>query len=1003
MQHRAFETGTPPKSRVGTTYALTITRMNVLKQQIPHNSQKNSIYDAIRLVVLGLKYSGSIDGGKMLTSRGRALFLSLALMFVCALQPRVAFAQKSISVDVQNMPDTTHLEFSGRSSWNYDLRKSKKKKDLVVFTVSALSSDAIKKLKTLRDDVIRKVEVINVGVDGKYEVHFFLKNSTVNHFDYLTEEPSRLIVDFYLAPEKKNKEKIVKNTPKHKKPKSLKVKKRQKTQIVKAKNSRKKTRSPAGTDYILAEKNAEIDLKNQPMRFEKKNALDLKHGIFDGADPKIQRFRIKDKDINPLALQNSKRNIYLRFPVLDLQLPYLQVLWKNPPKYKVLAEENKENKIVRLLVRLFEDKNIAMFDKSMKFFREQYPESKYMEIVDYMEADLHYHRWRESGSLNEFEAAMIKYRQIIERYPNSALLERTYMLVGYSYLKRKDAFTTLRMMQKFLTRRPNTKFRDKAELAIADSFLRLNRFKEAIKTYRKVAKNGKYLKNRIEANYLVGDAYYKKGDYKTSAREFEEVYRKFPTSWKNYPNAKFHLPESHFWLGNYKKSMDGFIDFLQRFPDHKFGGYAMTRLGELLEIFGAPQKRVLGAFLEGYFRYRDTPGGALARVRVLTAKMKDMKAKELAKAEEELSEIIKKSDLNKVDQFVVVKQADGFYERRNFQRSNDVLISFYQKNPTKTNFRVFNDRIIRNITSQVKEHLQTNKFLHALKEISRHKDAWLKKADRIDLQFYTGQAYEMAGVYDESEKEYRTTLNRLYALKGTQELRERGYLEDIPSADTLNLRLAAVSAKDSNYPKSNNFLKEIDQPDKMTPYEQIELVELAAKISEERGQIGTAKNFLKKASENWKGQPEMVMQPYLKLAQLQYKSQKYTKALDTIQKIENLVVDAKTRPDEKLFKALELKAKMQTSMKRKSAAIKTYRKIISLYQGEKDLKVTRYKAGKLLFDQGKVKEAKDIWQGLNEDKGFWNNLALEEAEDVEWNGKYKKYLSRIPAMEGFSE
>lgn len=926
------------------------------------------------------KTSRRIDGSKMLT-----LVMSIGLA-LCSLAviPAAANTPKAIKGEVSEIAGATHLEFQGKTTWNYDLAHQPEEMKFVL-KIPALDSETLKQLEQWKSPLVKKIQVNTQAADGNHEIVFWTNNNNVKAFDYLTDEPSRLIIDFYTPVKKKSQKK-----------KEVVVKKALQPKVSKAKKTKTKklkvSRRPAGTDFII--------VKNQKI-IHSPDPKEMKHGIFDGADPQIERFRIKESEIDQAAIKDSEKNIYLRFPLLDRGFPYLKKIIDNPPEYEIRKRPNQENKIARLLIDLHKERKVASFDKTMKFFRAQYPDSMYNEIVDFLEADLHYYRWQQDKSLVEFENAMLKYRQIIERYPESPLIERTYMLMGYSYLKRKDALGTVKIFQRLLKKRPKTKFRDRAELATAKAFLQINRYKDAVKIYEKVAKKGIYQKNRIEAQYLVGDVFYKKGDFRQAIQRHELALQMYPEQWKNYPNSQFHLAESQFWLKNYKKSMNAFIEFLQKFPDQSYGGYAMTRLGELLEIFGASEKKILGAFLESYFRYKDTEGGALSRVRILTLGMKDMKEKELEAAQEELHEIMKRLPLKKADQFVTVKMSDGFHVRRDFAKATQVLLDYHSQNPTKTDLKVFGERVIRNITSTIKKKVEQGYFLSALKEYSRFSDSWLKNNERIDTRYYIGQSYEQAGVFRESEKLYKETLNELYSLRGRGAVKRRSRFEELPQIDSLNLRLATVLAKTKDFSQAHDYIKAISEPDKMSQEEQIELIELAAQISEERGQTGVAKNFLSKAIESWKGQPAMVSGPYLRLARLQIETGEDKKAANTLQKVVNLTQSTGQVPEEHQFQTLNLKGDLHLKLGQKEQAVDTYKEALKQFEEKKDLAGLRYKAGKILYDQGQYEQAQKVWQKLGEKENVWSSLASEQNSDFEWRDRYKKYLSRIPAMENF--
>ena len=926
---------------------------------------------------------GTID--VLLYSR---LSLSLVLVFGSLSSSGNNDGKEAVAGEITVIGDATHLEFRGKNSWSYDLRNSADRTQVVV-QIPPVDEQTVKRLEEWKGDLVRKIKVNKNGTDGSYEVTFDLA-SNVSSFDYLTEEPSRLVIDFYRAPGS-TVEAVVPN-------KNIVTPPVAKTSPATQSKTVKMKRQPAGTDYITVPAN-QPTLPAEGAKDDQK----YNYGIYDGADTSNSRFTIRDEDINKKSIQLSRREIFLRFPILELGYPYLNTLRSNPPIYEVKPEDTDENKIARLLVVLFNEKKAAMFAKTLNHFRQKYPRSKLNELIGYMEADLHYHLWRSHSSLDEFENAMVRYRQLVERYPNSPLTERTFLLMGYSYLERSDALGALKIVQRFLSGKPTTKYRDKAQLIVAAAFLKLNRFDEALDSYRQISQNALHRRTAVEADYLAGDVFLKKGDFEPAIQTYKKALESRAQEGDNYPNAQFNIAESYFWTSNYKESMNQFIHFLRKYPTHPFGGYAMTRLGEILEILGAPEKKVMGAFLESYFRYKTTPGGALARVRILTSKMKDMKENELEEAFKELNHVVEAVSLDKTDQFVTVKIADGHFSRGEFDLANDALITFHQKNPQSTNIVVFQDRIARNITSKIKDRVDHGDLLAALKEHDKYKDTWLKRTNRLDVVYYVGQAYERLGVYTEAERLFRSTINHLYSRKDLLDKEFEDPFQFLPSADSLNLRLAAVFARKADYHDANNFLKEIRQPDVLTQGEQIELVGIAAEVAEARGQIPTAINFLKKISDNWKGNPEMVAGPYLKLAELQLRSKQLEPAMDSVTKILNLVEDTGKVSAEHHFAALSMQGKLLVQKGRRAEAIAVFRSVLKKFSEGRDLSSLRYQTGKLLMDAGDVRGAKEIWGPLQLQQNLWANLVSEQSEDQEWRSRYKKYIDRIPAMESVNK
>lgn len=102
----------------------------------------------------------------------------------------------------------------------------------------------------------------------------------------------------------------------------------------------------------------------------------------------------------------------------------------------------------------------------------------------------------------------------------------------------------------------------------------------------------------------------------------------------------------------------------------------MTRVGELLEILGADKTKVVGAYLETNFRNGDNPYAIVAKLRLMTAKMKGMKEKEVQSTVKEIADLAKKSELSGIQQFATVLIAEGYQQRKDFDKALNLLIDY---------------------------------------------------------------------------------------------------------------------------------------------------------------------------------------------------------------------------------------------------------------------------------------------------------------------------------------
>lgn len=939
----------------------------------------------------------------------RQAIRTLTAALAASVWPVAALAQSNVSADLSRVGDASHIEFQGQSNWKYDLHRDG---DKVILRVPPVSADSLVKLRTHSDVLIRRIDVDEKGVDGSHELTFHLISKETDFFDYLTEDPSKLIVDFFPKDEKAAKP-VAEGAPETER-KAHAESPPQRAQASPTKGAEAKAaepkgaktgsneRRPAATEFMLVpaqptESGEQTDYGGDGIG----SSGDFKHGVFDGGDPTFKRFAMPDYDIKESSIISSRGNIYLRFPPLRLESPHLATLLTNPPVYEIVPTNTKENKEAQLLLTLFNNKRHAVFLKAAKEFLKRHPATQYDEIVRYMTADTHYDLWRKDRTPVDFEQAIGMYRHLSEKYPDSPLATRTLLLLGYSYLDRGDSFNSLKALQKFLRVRIGTKFTDQVKISIAEAYLSLNRFDDALNLLAEIEGTAKSKKDSAEASYRIGDVHFQRKDFASAVSAYNDSVKKYPDHAQRFPNAWYNVAEALFWQGKYRESLDSYRRYLERFPQNAHGGYAMTRIGELLEILGAGDKRALGAYLESFFRYRETPGANVARVRTLVSRFADMKEKELKNSLEEIKRLTESTKLPDIKEFVSVLVADGHYRRKDFKTSTNELVAFYQQNPNASNREKFQSRIVRNITEAMRENVNKGNFIEALRINSQYAQSWLKNSDRVDTRYYVGRAYEQAGVYKEAESVYRDTLNELYAIRGTNREKERGVFEILPEADSLNLRLAIVAGREREYARAADHLRAIGVSPRLTESELIERAEIGADVAEARGDVEGAKGYISELVATWRGQPAAVSDLYLRLARLQAQTKNFKDAEAAVTKIINLQKDTGLVSEDTHAKALELKGEMLLSRGRRQESVAALKELLETYEGKRPLGSIRYKAGKILFESGEIKAAEDMWADLKNDKSdLWRKLAKEQLESAKFKGDYKKYIERIPAMQG---
>ena len=169
-----------------------------------------------------------------------------------------------------------------------------------------------------------------------------------------------------------------------------------------------------------------------------------------------------------------------------------------------------------------------------------------------------------------------------EAHYRLGLLEEAHDLFEEFVTARKDVPLSAGFDRRIL---PLSAFR------IGDARLRLSRFQEAVDEYtRMFAAIPTQQKLSFEGNW-------------------------FPSEISRYPQVFFHRAEAQLRLGNVAAALSDLRAFVNFASDHPNLGLVLYRIGDLLEVAGAPSSKVEGAWRECIFRTGQSLGGKLCKAR----------------------------------------------------------------------------------------------------------------------------------------------------------------------------------------------------------------------------------------------------------------------------------------------------------------------------------------------------------------------------------------------------
>lgn len=891
---------------------------------------------------------------------------------------------------VKNQGETFNFELAGQKNWDYDLKRIKDKKQtkIQLFVKAEEGQLNLNKIKNIDNPFVQSINVKGPQ-DGKWIIEFILKNENVDTFDYLTDQPSKLIVDFYVNDNQQEVTTLKVDLPE--------VKKNKKAKIISAKNSKKylnakndKKRKPAEADYL------QID---QPGGIET-SAL-LKSGLSDGADAYFDRFIIRDIEINEKSILKSDSNYYLKFPMLEMDFLFWNAMKMNPPLYQFQENKSDENKLAQLLKTLFDKKRFLVFGKTAEWFEKKYKASKYLESIAFMKGDALIELWRQEKNDKLYELGQFAYSQALEKYPQSALAERTSLMLGLLALDKMDYMTAIR---RFHIHIENNNFKNRisneyARLGLGFSYSKINKLAGAINEMNNLEKESKNPLVQAEAAFRRADFNFDSKKFDSAIEAYNLALTKYPTLAHLFPNTQFNKMESYFWRKQYPEAHQAGLEFARKFPSHPYAPYALTRVGELLDILGADQSRSVGAFLETYFRYGDSPKTIIARLHLLSTRMKSMKEEELKQTIAKMEELSQKSELINIDQFKVTMIADGFTRRADYEKAIDILSNFFQKNPNRSDSKQVTKRIVRNIFDQIRNFSDNGQYKEVLKTYQKYSDTWLKHQNRIDTDFLLGLAYENAGDYNVALEKYSKTLQNMQSIKGTEKEKWLAVAENLPSEDHLNLRLASCDFQIKNYQKSFEQLEKIKEPYLLSQSDQVLRVQLASELYEKKGDVDTALRYLTELIRVWNGKPELTVDALLRIAEMQDKKNKPEESQKNLEKIFEIAEKNLKANPRSVIKAANMSANLYLKEDKLNEAAKKYSFILEKYEDSQKMAEERFKLGDIYFKKGELKKAEAIWSKLKgENASVWFKIGENKLKDAQWKDEYRKYLKRIPAM-----
>lgn len=915
--------------------------------------------------------------------------IALYLLIITVIFFEQSIFAQNVQFEFKRKPQTYSFQFTGLEKWDYQVTKEKQGFTLKIPKLSPKALEEMKKIK------IDDLQILSINQFESSLTDTVTIQSSNRHkfdsFDYIIQNPSRLVIDFFVNLEANPKNQAVSPA------------------IQKNSAEVKKTteRNPAQSDLLTV-----IDIEPYtPNKETEPVAADSSKqaGLFDPIDPNFERLSVPNSELHPDPELNFYLGDYIDYPFMDERLVSLDVMKKNMPTYVVSDEEpkslrTKEKINAQLLVKLFNNKRYVVFFKTAIWFESKYPKSYYEEIIKSMWADAHYKLYLTDPLMyrNQLSLARARFEELIEKFPSSPLVARIMLFMGYSSIEDKDYIAAIRWFQRYISTYPDSSVVQEVRLAMVRSLIGASQFDEAQKLITLI--RNEYCKHNssclVKSYLLESDIYILQKQWEKALAPFQIVDQKFKKEKTAEERFYYNYASVLFRKKDFKDSLKTYLEFIKNFPIDQYAGFALTRMGEIIDIISTNSNRSLGAYLEAYFRYGVGQGSTahFAKIRLLEKQLPSLKGRSRDFAIKEISTLAKESGLPLASDYANFILAKSLLHQNDFDKALGYLIPTYQENPTHTLANRYLNLIQNTVSRRLVDEIDRNP-LGGLKKHPLVARDWLINTKRLDLDFSIAKAYDQLGDFESAVKRYQKTYDQVNQLDNSNlEDRLTKAYQNPPTLSDIHYKMIASLINSGKWNDAFTQIEKADQKKYNLNNDQKKMRSIyLAQILNKKGMSDLSLRYVR----------DMRSVASINDIELLYNELKVLNEINEYQQIANyksqiqsgciqlkseicyqmsrLVIEAERKilPNEKFFKSLQ--------------------EFLNQYEEYTNLDDLRYELGKLALGTNKFKEAEQIWSKFKNPNSSWYLLAKSDLAGMKYDEEYTKHMNRIPAFRSQNE
>lgn len=710
------------------------------------------------------------------------------------------------------------------------------------------------------------------------------------------------------------------------------------------------------------------------------------------SDPEILRYKFDKVVENDLNKYASSEDNYIEYPILVQKID----LSSEVPEFNKVDSQTEDANYYNLIVALFKENKFGYALRTIKYFFDNYKKSKYTEDLSFLKAEIYYSMYKRLESRSFLEQAIDDYNIALSKFPVSKRGSATIEKLGKIYLDNDFNYRALEVFEKAISRYPDSDNVFVLKLAQSVSLLKLGYSGKSLNVLKRVylesvnrfnkTKKVEYIDMAAEAIFRLGDIYLTNKNYNKSIESYLKAFEIFPENEYilKFPNAIFNTAQSYFMLKEYNKSLDFFRSFVKNFPDHKFSSLAMNRIGECLNLLGASFEQVKSAYLESTFRYPDSFGSSISKVRLAANSIVVSQEKDLPQFFNLIDKIIVEKEYPGIDIFCVIIKGESLV-KRGIRLSKPLLIiqaidlwkSYIREQPLSSFYTTLKNKIEFAISELIELYSLEQDYYLLVTTYESDIDSFIERNNTIDLSLVVAEAYLHLSLPSKAKP-----IIEAYEEKG-RDKNKRLYL----------LLKAELLFNDNKYEEAYKLLKNFEAlgftPDKNYRYygrildrHKFNFYYLMSKYYKHKNDFEKYKiNITEAISKYSANDKDFLFSLNFELALLFYKNKKFEEAVVKFKKVSEEFKDSSSPLLKESFFYI---AHSYYELKNYEEAIKNYVIAIKAYDEFKDSDMAKYRicsAYIKLKDKVKIKTCLNNFSKGN--NSVWLKLAKEELKSFE--------------------